>query len=213
MVSFRQQMQELVEKIASSRSERQHAVAQYPKMREQLRKQVLRQRTETRRELNQQSSSLTRELQQFNASNKRAVGRMLSSTRALRLNSAKSLRNRLQRDTARNRSEIARAMQQNQNERKRMVRNQLRMNQHTHQSISNRVASLRAATRRATRSLNQDRMEARKIWATLRNSPSGHYVVQRPADAVLNVSSVPARPPMIAVSNSFTASAPSGQLA
>lgn len=177
MVSFRQQMQELADKIATSRSERQQAVAQFPKMREQLRKQVIRLRTETRRELDQTSRTLTRQLQSFNAANKRAVSRQLRETRTARMNSAKSLRSRLQRDVSRNRSDVARSLQQNNAERKRMHRMQLRQNHQVNQSIVARVNSLRSNTRRMTRSLNQDRMEARRIWSHLKLSG----VAYRPA--------------------------------
>ena len=169
MVSFRQQMQELAEKIIKSRAERERAVAQFPKMRAQLSKQVTHFLTETRRELQLDGNSLARQLKNFNASNKRSVTRMLRDTRTARLSGSRSLRSRLQREVNRNRSEVARTLQHNSTERLRSHRQQTRSIQQTAKSISARVATLRASTRRMTRDLANDRLEARRIWLSLSN--------------------------------------------
>ncbi len=182
MVSFRQQMQELAEKIITSRVERERAVAQFPKMRAQLSHQVAQFLTETRRDLQLDNKSLDRQLKNFNAANKRSVSRLLRDTRAARLSGGRTLRSRLQREVNRNRNEVARALQQNSTDRLRSHRHQMRSNQQAAKSISARVATLRASTRRMTRELAYDRLEARRIWLSLSTPNSTNRVTNRMTD-------------------------------
>lgn len=176
MASFREQMQELVAKIARSRQERQQAVAEFPKFHDQLRRQVKRQRDETRRDLQTAARDQARELSNFNSQNQRSVARLLRETRTSRVHRSQAARARLQRELGQNRQSLLRSLRQNHTDRKRMSRSVSRQSLQAIQAVQTRVQNLRSGTGRLIRSLASDRAEGRRLWASLRSStrPAAH---------------------------------------
>ncbi len=188
MASFREQMQELANKIARSRNERLQAVAEFPKFHDQLRRQVKRQRDEVRRELTSTARNQARELQSFVSQNHRNIARMLRETRSLRTSRSQATRNRLKRELSKNRQELLRSLQNNHAQRKRVYRSVTRESLQAFQAIHSRVDALRSGTRRMIRNLSNDRMEGRKIWLGIRQMTRAAYsetvttgITRRPA--------------------------------
>jgi hypothetical protein len=173
MASFREQMQELAAKIARSRQERHQAVAAFPKFHEQLRREVKRERDTMRRDLQTSARNQARELQSFNSQNQRNIARLLRETRTSRVSRSQAARSRLQRELGKNRQDLVRSLQQNHAQRKRLFRSVNRQSLQAIQAVHSRVEGLRSATKRMLRNLSSDRMEGRRIWASLRTMARG----------------------------------------
>ncbi len=193
MASFREQMQELVAKIARSRQERHQAVAEFPKFHDQLRRQVKREREEMRRDIETSARNQARELKSFRTQNQRNIARMLRDSRTSRVNRSHASRTKLQRELSKNRQELLRSLQQNHSERKRIARSVNRQSLQAIQSVHSRVESVRTGTRRLLRALGSDRMEGRRLWASLRS-------ITRPAMSEGRTTSSSKRPPTPVVS-------------
>lgn len=184
MASFREQMQDLANKIARSRNERQQAVAEFPKFHEQLRRQVRRDRDEIRRDLETSARNQARELSSFNTQNQRNVSRLLRETRSSRLRCSHASRSRLQRELSKNRQELLRSLQQNHAQRKRMQRSVSRQSLQAIAAVHSRVQALRTGTQRMVQSLSSDRMEGRRIWANLRSMSRSVRPEPKPLETV-----------------------------
>ena len=195
MVSFREQMQQLVDNIASSRRERHAFVARNHKDCERMRADVSKQREATKRDLAKQASGLSASLVNFNRSNQKSVARTLRDNRQTRLNQASVFRSSLSQDIAKNRRNIARMLRQNQSDRKRTQRQQVREAATTLNSVRSQVQRIRTATRRMTRSLASDRSEAKQIWARLRHGKATVSVSSAPA-MISSFPSIPAPLPL-----------------
>ena len=181
MASFREQMQKLADNISRTRTERKSFVEQNQKGREKMRVEVSQQRDQTKRDLAKQSRSLTRSLADFNRNNQKSVARSLKDTRQERLSKAKAMKHSLRQEIAKDSRNVARMLRQNNSDRKRTQRQQVREGTLTIQSIRKQVQRIRMATNRMTRALASDRHEARKIWVRLLRGTSAARVSDRPS--------------------------------
>lgn len=181
MASFREQMQQLADNISRTRIERKSFVAKNRKRREKMAVEVSQQRELTKRELATQSRTLTKSLSDFNRNNQKSVARSLKETRQGRLAMTKSMKHLLRDEISKNARNVARLLRQSQSDRKRNQRLRIRESTLTMQRVKKQVQRIRTATNRMTRSLANDRHEARQIWNRLQHGGSISRTVARVA--------------------------------
>ena len=208
MASFREQMQQLSDSISRTRMERRTFVAKNRKRREKMAVEVSQQRELTKRELAAQSRSLTKSLSDFNRNNQKSVARSLKDTRQGRLSLAKSTKHLLREEISKNARNVARLLRQSHSDRKRNQRLRIRENTLTMQRVKKQVQRIRTATNRMTRSLANDRHEARQIWNRLQHGALISRTAARPADsnAALPLCSESMKPVIHAQTASFSLS-------
>lgn len=183
MASFREQMQQLADNISRTRMERKSFVVKNRKRREKMAVEVSQQRELTKRELATQSRTLTKSLSDFNRNNQKSVARSLKDTRQGRLAMTKSMKHLLRDEISKNARNVARLLRQSQSDRKRNQRLRIRESTLTMQRVKKQVQRIRTATNRMTRSLANDRHEARQIWNRLQHGASISRTAARAADS------------------------------
>ena len=167
MASFREQMQQLADSISRTRTERKTFVVKNRKGRQKMAVEVSQQRETTKRELAMQSRTLTKSLSDFNRNNQKAVARTLKDTRQGRLTMTRAMKHSLREEISKNERNVARLLRQSNSDRKRHQRLRMRESTLTMQRVKKQVQRIRTATSRMTRSLSNDRYEARQIWNRL----------------------------------------------
>lgn len=169
MVSFREQMQRLADSIVKTRNERKAFLHKNQKECTKSRKESTERRSQTKRDLAKQATDLTKRLSDFHRNNQKSVARSLRDTCLQRTRNAKASRTAIQQEIAKNRREITRMLRQNNTDRKRVARQQVRSSTMMIQAVRSQVQRIRTATKRMTRSWSRDRNEARQIWQRLQN--------------------------------------------
>lgn len=198
MATFREQMQQLADNIARSRSERKTFVVKNQRDREKMRHEVALERGKTKRDLAKQSRSLVKSLTDFNRDNQKGVARTLKDSRQGRISKAKAFKHSLRQEIAKNSRYVARLLRQNYSDRKRNQRQHVRECTLTIQSVQKQVQRIRTATNRMTRSLANDRQAARLIWSRLQHANSARQADNTLATtrAIESLPPIDARPPI-----------------
>jgi hypothetical protein len=181
MVSFREQMQRLADSIVKTRNERKAFLLKNQKECTKSRKESANRRSQTKSQLAKQSTDLTKKLSDFNRNNQKSVARTLRNTCLQRTRNAKAARTAIQQEIAKNRREIVRMLRQNNTDRKRVARQQVRASTAMIQTVRSQVQRIRTATKRMTRSWSRDRNEARQIWQRLQKVVSSQRDTGRQA--------------------------------
>ncbi|MCY2982481.1 MAG: hypothetical protein NTY15_02455 [Planctomycetota bacterium] len=189
MASFREQMQQLADSISRTRNERKTFVVKNRKRRQKMAIEVSQQRETTKRELAMQSRTLAKSLSDFNRNNKKSVSRSLKDTRQGRLAMTRSMKHLLREEISKNSRNVARLLRQSNSDRKRNQRLRIREGALTMQRVKKQVQRIRMATNRMTRSLSNDRYEARQIWNRLQLGTSA----SRPASRIADLHAEPPR--------------------
>lgn len=169
MVSFREQMQRLADSIVKTRNERKAFLQKNKKECTKSRKESTDRRSQTKRELATQATELARTLSDFHRNNQKSVARSLRDTHLQRTRNAKASRAAVKQEIAKVRRDVARMLRQNNIDRKRLARQQVRSSAMTMQSVRLQVNRIRTASKRMTRTWSRDRNEARQIWQRLQN--------------------------------------------
>lgn len=191
MVSFREQMQRLSDSIVKARNERKAFLHKNQKECTKSRKESTDRRTQTKRELAKQATELSKKLSDFHRNNQKSVARSLRDTSLQRTRNAKASRTAVKQEIAKIRRDVARMLRQNNTERKRLARQQVRSSAMTIQSVRSQVNRIRTATKRMTRTWSRERNEARQIWQRLQNGVGPQHGVGRLVPSYTNVSSQP----------------------
>lgn len=191
MVSFREQMQRLADSIVKTRNERKAFLQKNQKECTKSRKESTDRRSQTKRELAKQSTDLTKKLSDFNRNNQKSVAKSLRDTCLQRTRNAKASRTAIQQEIAKNRRDVARMLRQNNTDRKRVARQQVRSSTTIIQTVRSQVQRIRTATKRMTRSWSRDRNEARKIWQRLQNGTSRQRDAGRQVTSYASAASLP----------------------
>ncbi len=183
MASFREQMQQLADSISRTRTERKTFVAKNRKSRQKMAVEVSQQRETTKRELATKSRTLAKSLSDFNRNNQKSVARTLKDTRQGRLTMTRSMKHLLREEISKNTRNVARLLRQSNSDRKRNQRLRMREGSLTMQRVKKQVQRIRTATNRMTRSLSNDRYEARQIWNRLQLGTSASRTAGRAAES------------------------------
>jgi hypothetical protein len=183
MTSFREQMQQLADSISRTRTERKTFVVKNRKIRQKMAVEVSQQRETTKRELATQSRTLTKSLSEFNRNNQKSVARSLKDTRQGRLTMTRALKHSLREEISKNARNVARLLRQSNSDRKRHQRLRGRESALYMQRVKKQVQRIRTATSRMTRSLSNDRYEARQIWNRLQLGTSASRTAVQALDS------------------------------
>jgi hypothetical protein len=170
MASFREQMQRLADNIARTRSERKAFLDRNQKECIKKRRELKDQRHQIKVELEKEANALSKRLYEFKRNNQRGVEKTLREMRNVRVKAAKSAKSILRQEIIRNRRDIARMLRQNNNDRRRAARQQVRASSAMLQSVRTQVQRIRVDTKRLTKSWSRDRNDARQIWLRLQSS-------------------------------------------
>lgn len=202
MVSFREQMQRLADSIVKTRNERKAFLQKNKKECTKSRKESTDRRSQTKRELATQATELARTLSDFHRNNQKSVARSLRDTHLQRTRNAKASRAAVKQEIAKVRRDVARMLRQNNIDRKRLARQQVRSSAMTMQSVRLQVNRIRTASKRMTRTWSRDRNEARQIWQRLQNGTApqrgvGQRGAGQPLPIFTHASSLPVQSPRV----------------
>lgn len=196
MKKLREEMRNLSNELVRSRKERIRFVQENKKQTSRLLENYSQQREKSKQQVAKETRQLSTKLSDFNRANKRSVARSLKELGNARARKSSDQQSARLFDIEKIQRQVRRLLQENQNFRKRAMRQHARSMTATLNNIRNRVAEIRKDASCITKRVSDDMQAASNVWLrTLAEQPLSN----RPVRQELNTT-----PPAVSAASSVS---------